>query len=170
MQKNRFCELKIISRFDLRRNCLSKSPFLPRFPIFRPWFLPQECGANLKNGWLRLHKHSTWDYFPSDAEILNIKSVFMQNSCVKPKRLVNLHHVVKYRAIYSSVRLFARTAHSFACSALLTLLARSAALIRSLARSLTHSGAHGLVINVYELNASISYSFSPLCIARNVSR
>ena len=44
---------------------------------------------------------------------------------------------VKYWAIRSSVRSFARTAHSFACSALLASLARSAALIRSLARSLT---------------------------------
>merc|ERR1712002_165326 len=69
---------------------------------------------------------------------------------------------VEYWAIRSSVRSFARTAHSFACSALLASLARSAALIRSLARSLTHSGAHGKVVHVYELNASISYSFSPL--------
>ena len=41
-------------------------------------------------------------------------------------------------------------------------LARSAALIRSLARSLAHSGAHGKEVFVYELSASISYSFSPL--------
>ena len=40
-------------------------------------------------------------------------------------------------AIRSSVHSFARTAHSFACSALLASLARSAALIRLLARSLT---------------------------------
>ena len=38
---------------------------------------------------------------------------------------------------YSLLHLFARTAHSFACSALL------AALIRSVARSLTRSRAHG---------------------------
>ena len=94
MQKNRFCELTVISRFDLWRNCSSKSPFLPRFLIFRPWFLHQECGANLKNGWLCVHKHSTWNYFPSDEEILNIRSVFMQKSRVKPKRLVDSHHVV----------------------------------------------------------------------------
>ena len=43
--------------------------------------------------------------------------------------------------------------------------ARFAALIRSLARSLAHSGAHGKVIFAYEVNASISYSFSPLCIS-----
>ena len=36
---------------------------------------------------------------------------------------------------HSLLRLLARTAHSFACSALVVLLARSAALIRSLARS-----------------------------------
>ena len=94
MQKNRFCELTVISRFDLWRNCPSKSPFLPRFLIFRPWFLHQKCGANLKNGWLRMYKHSNWKYFPSDKEILKIRCDFMQNSCVKPKRLVNLHHVV----------------------------------------------------------------------------
>ena len=49
----------------------------------------------------------------------------------------------KYWAIRSSARWSARTAHSFACSALLASLAHSAALIRSLARSLTRSRAHG---------------------------
>ena len=48
-------------------------------------------------------------------------------------------------ATRSSVRSFARTAHSFACSALLALLAHSAALIHSLPRSLTHSLACGKV-------------------------
>ena len=43
---------------------------------------------------------------------------------------------VEYWAIYSSVCSFARTAHSFACSALLALLARSAAFLRSHAHSL----------------------------------
>ena len=42
----------------------------------------------------------------------------------------------KYLATRSSVRSFARTAHSFACSRLLAMLAPSAALTRSLARSL----------------------------------
>ena len=42
----------------------------------------------------------------------------------------------KYWATRSSVRSFARTAHSFACSGLLASLAPSAALTRSLARSL----------------------------------
>ena len=69
---------------------------------------------------------------------------------------------VEYWAIRSSVHSFTCTAHSFACSALLALLARSTALIRSLARSLAHSGAHGKEVLVYELNASISYSFNPL--------
>ena len=43
---------------------------------------------------------------------------------------------LKYWATRSSVRSFARTAHSFACSGLLALLAPSAALTCSLARSL----------------------------------
>ena len=42
----------------------------------------------------------------------------------------------KYWATRSSVRSFARTAHSFACSGLLASLAPSAALTHSLARSL----------------------------------
>ena len=75
----------------------------------------------------------------------------------------------EYWAIRSSVYSFARTAHSFACSALLASLARSAALIRSLARSLTHSGAHGEEVFVYELNASISYHLRPLCTDRDAN-
>ena len=35
--------------------------------------------------------------------------------------------------------------------------------VRSLARSLTHSGAHGKETYVFELNALISYCFNPLC-------
>ena len=42
----------------------------------------------------------------------------------------------KYWATRSSIRSFARTAHSFACSGLLASLTPSAALTRSLARSL----------------------------------
>ena len=53
----------------------------------------------------------------------------------------------------STAHSFARTAHSFACSPLLASLARSAALIRSLARSLTRSRAHGKEIFVHELKA-----------------
>ena len=34
--------------------------------------------------------------------------------------------------------------------------------VRSFARSLTHSGAYGEMVLVYEINASISYSLSPL--------
>ena len=45
-------------------------------------------------------------------------------------------HRCKYWAAHSSVRSFARTAHSFACSGLLASLAPSAALTRSLASSL----------------------------------
>ena len=43
----------------------------------------------------------------------------------------------KYWGNRSSIRSFARTTHSFACSALPALLTRSTALIRSLARSIT---------------------------------
>ena len=53
---------------------------------------------------------------------------------------------LKYWATRSSIRLFARTAHSFACSGLLTLLAPSAALTRSLTHS-ANSLAHGTVID-----------------------
>ena len=55
--------------------------------------------------------------------------------------------------------MLARTALSFAFPALLALLARSAALVRSL----TRSGAHGEEVYVYGMNASISYNFNPLC-------
>ena len=48
----------------------------------------------------------------------------------------NQEPTLQQGAARSSVRSFARTAHYFACSALLASLARSAALIRSLARSL----------------------------------
>ena len=68
---------------------------------------------------------------------------------------------VEYWVIRSSVCSFARTAHSFAWSALLASLARSAALIHLFARSFTHSlshfGADGKKVFVYGLNASISY-------------
>ena len=58
--------------------------------------------------------------------------------------------------------LLIRSHHSFACFALLASLACSAALICSLARLITYSGAHGKDIFVYELNASISYSLNSL--------
>ena len=51
----------------------------------------------------------------------------------------------KYWATHSSLCSFAWTAHSFTCSALLALLVHSAALIRSLACSFTHSRACGEV-------------------------
>ena len=73
-----------------------------------------------------------------------------------------------YKVDAKSTRLFALPlarllkllTHSLS-SALLVSLARSTALIRLLARSLNHSGAHGKEIYVYESNASISYSFYP---------
>ena len=51
----------------------------------------------------------------------------------------------KHWATHLSVRSFACTAHSFACSALLALLAHSAALIRLLVCSVAHSRACGKV-------------------------
>ena len=59
------------------------------------------------------------------------------------------------------LRSLAPLTHSLApqCS----LRSRSAALIPSFARSLTHSGAHGKGVFAFELNASISKGFNPLC-------
>ena len=57
---------------------------------------------------------------------------------------------------------FARTAHSFACSALLASLARTAALICSLARSITHSGAHRKEV-VFYFAKCVNYSISCHC-------
>ena len=67
------------------------------------------------------------------------------------------HEVQGHPLLHSGIHSFTRTAHSFACSALLASLARSAALNRLLA--LIHS-----VFFVFELNASISYRFYPRCI------
>ena len=58
----------------------------------------------------------------------------------------------KYWTTRSSVHLFARTARSFACTALLASLACSAALIRLIARSLTHSRAREKVIDSMSQN------------------
>ena len=68
---------------------------------------------------------------------------------------------VEYSVIRSSARSFARIAHSFACYALVALFARSAALIRSPAHSLTRSWTHGKEIYVYVWikGTSISYYF-----------
>ena len=56
----------------------------------------------------------------------------------------------------SLARSSARTAHTFARSALLLSLARSVALIRSLTRSFTRSQAPGIGNHVHEVNAWIS--------------
>ena len=70
--------------------------------------------------------------------------------------------------IRSSVCSFARIAHQFTCHTIHCLL-QSRALFcdhlfaRSLTHSLTHSGAHGQNIYVYELNGSILSDFNPLC-------
>ena len=58
---------------------------------------------------------------------------------------INQEYRRKYWATRSSVHSFTRTAHLFACSGLLALLAPSAALICSLARSLSYSLACGKV-------------------------
>ena len=76
---------------------------------------------------------------------------------MKSTRRVQGHSLLR-----SLVRSHGRTAHSFAYSALLAPLARSAALIRSLARSLTYSGVHEKEFFVYEPNASITYDFNPV--------
>ena len=59
---------------------------------------------------------------------------------------------IEYWAVRSFARSFERAAHSFPHPVLLASLARSAAFIRPLARSLayllTHSGAHGKEIPV----------------------
>ena len=54
------------------------------------------------------------------------------------------------------------TAHLFAFSAMLASLARSVALICSLARPLAHSGAHGKEF-VNGVKVTISHSFNLLC-------
>ena len=59
-------------------------------------------------------------------------------------------------------RVLARTARSFCCTTLLASLARSTALLFSLASSLYNSWAHGKDFFVYEMNASIGYHFHPL--------
>ena len=64
---------------------------------------------------------------------------------------------IEHWAIRSSARSFARTAHSFASLRLFA---------RSLARSLTRFRAHGKVVYVFEMNASFSYKFGPLCSGR----
>ena len=62
-----------------------------------------------------------------------VKEVLIGKSTMVENRK---EHRCKYWATCSSVRSFACTAHSFACSGLLASLAPSAALTRSLARSL----------------------------------
>ena len=66
------------------------------------------------------------------------------------------------------VRSLVRSHGLFTRSALLASLARSAALIRLIARSITRSQAHRKEIYVFELNASISYSFNPTCAGGNM--
>ena len=71
---------------------------------------------------------------------------------------------LQYWATCSSVRSFARTAHSFACPGLLASLVRSAALTRSLVRSLPSSWERAYS---YEINTSISSRFYSMCCRRS---
>ena len=68
---------------------------------------------------------------------------------------------IEYWAIRSSTCLFARTTHSFACSALLALLVRSTTLICVLIRSLTRSQAQRKEVFV-QVSVHVSDRFNPL--------
>ena len=72
-------------------------------------------------------------------------------------------HCTMGRITMKSIHSFVRIDHLFTCFTLFASLARSAALICLLARSLTHSRAHWTEVFVYGLNASISYILNPLC-------
>ena len=67
---------------------------------------------------------------------------------------------------HSLVRFLVCSIRSFACSTLLALLARSAALIRSLARALTRSRDHGKAVFIHDMKASNSYIFHPSWVPR----
>ena len=73
-----------------------------------------------------------------EAEVIAPEAVReISSSCLRSTVVqISQNSRRKYWATRSSVRSFARTAHSFACSGLLASLAPSAALTRSLARSL----------------------------------
>ena len=72
-------------------------------------------------------------------ELMGQWNIFVQFSMC-PKSQWNDYEIdTEYCAIHSSARSFTRTAHSFAFSALLTSLARSAALIHLFAHSPIHS-------------------------------
>ena len=73
----------------------------------------------------------------------------------------NQEYRLQYWATRSSVRLFARTAHLFACSALLASLVCSAALSRSLAH-LAHSLARGTVIDKMTIYSVFFFLFWPI--------
>ena len=63
----------------------------------------------------------------------------------------------------SLARSLALHTHSPSPHCSLRSLAPLRSFVRSLARSLPHSGVHGKEIYIDELNASISYSFNPPC-------
>ena len=77
----------------------------------------------------------------------------------KPSRRVLDHSLVRsHRSVIRSLRT-ARFARALSCAH---------SFVRSLAHSLTLSRAHAKEIHVYELNASLSYSFNPLWIRAKV--
>ena len=120
-------------------------------------------GQSLMRSLVRSHRsltHSLLGSWDCGLFLSTLQSV-LNHSTVGSNDMKSTRRVLE--TIRSSVRSFARTAHSFACSALLASLARSAALIHSLAGSLTHSGAHGEKVYVYRLNTLISCSLRPLC-------
>ena len=79
-------------------------------------------------------EHFEWFTSTVPQTVVKILLFFLKNGRTMVEN--RKEHRYKYWATCSSVRSFARTAHSFACSGLLASLAPSAALTRSLARSL----------------------------------
>ena len=124
-----------------------------------------EFVRNLETGKIRQKPVALWSPFYSHRRYLNYERSKINESVV-----VHPHHAMsrKYKKstcsflVYSLVhspcsliRLL-RTAHSARCA---NSLARSAALIRSRARSLTHFRAHWK--GVFEMNTLILCSFNP---------
>ena len=101
-----------------------------------------------EKGWLNGNQFSLTLKVRPNGIIFRMKEMvsWMEVKEVRPVHHGNSQELGhNYWVSRSSVRLFARTAHSFACSKLLALLTCSAALICSLFRLLTHSRARGKV-------------------------
>ena len=86
-------------------------------------------------------------FFTSGSIYQTVLAFFLtavsQKSALQKQRTRNEDEIVDHWTIRSIVCSFAWPAHSFTCSALHALLARSAAVIRLLAQLLTRSHAHG---------------------------